>query len=66
MAANFGTEDGEKYLQSCEIGDRIAMLWKLYGMRTTMIQTNIKTFCDVLDFRLALDDAENMSSRATA
>ena len=35
-------------------------------MRTTMIQAKIKTLCGV-DFRLALDDAENdMSSRAKA
>ena len=58
MAANFSIEDEEKYLQICDIGDRIAMLCELCGIRTTMIQANIRTLC-VVDFRLALDDAEN-------
>ena len=35
MAASFGIDDGEKYLQSWDIGDRTAILCEYCGMRTT-------------------------------
>ena len=76
MAASFGIEDGEKCLQSWDIGDRTAILCEYCGMRTTMSPGINKTTDFMVqkievrlvwgDFRIALDDAENMSSRATA
>ena len=43
MVASFGIEDGEKCLQSWDIGDRTAILCEYCGSRTTMSPGSIKT-----------------------